>query len=145
MKAFVISFNRITVTREMCEYLADNGCEPILIDNGSSYPPLLEWYKTCPHKVHMMPAGSGHRSLWQSGLINQYPDEHYIVTDHDLDLSGVPGDFVDVLFKGLEWTRGAILTSWLKSTVLRTAFSFRRNILKTTSSSATTRSTITIR
>lgn len=102
MKAFVIMFNRLTWPKALCEILSDLGCEVILIDNGSVYPPLLEWYKTCPYKIHHLPDHYGHRSLWQSNIISQYKDEYYLVTDHDLDVSDVPKDFIEVLLKGLD-------------------------------------------
>lgn len=103
-KAFVIMYNRLTWPRQMCEWLADNGCEVILVDNGSTYAPLLDWYGQCPHKVHRLKAQieQAHKTPWTSGIIGQIPDSHYIVTDHDLDLSAVPSDFLAVLMAGLE-------------------------------------------
>lgn len=96
-------YNRLTWPKALCENLTEAGCEVILIDNGSTYQPLLDWYMTCPYKVHLLPNTYGHKSLWDSGIINQYNDEYYIVTDHDLDISEVPKDFVSVLMKGLEF------------------------------------------
>lgn len=90
-------FNRLTWPRELAADLTAVGCEVILIDNGSTYPPLLEWYKNCPYKVHHLPDHYGHKSLWQSGIINNYKDENYIVTDHDLSIKDVPKDFIEVL------------------------------------------------
>lgn len=95
-------FNRLTWPKALCEQLSDVGCEVILVDNESTYPPLLEWYKKCPYKVHFLPDTLGHKSLWKSDLIDQYKDEYYIVTDHDLDLSQVPKDFIEVLTKGFQ-------------------------------------------
>lgn len=104
IKAFIIAFNRLTSTKAMAEYLADNGCDVELVDNGSTFPKLIEWYKKCPHKVHRLPAAkeNAHKTPWTSGIIPSLKDERYIVTDHDLDLSEVPGDFLEVLEKGLE-------------------------------------------
>ena len=84
----------------MCENLAAAGCEVICVDNGSTYPPLLEWYNEGHYPVHYLKGG--HKSLWESGLINQYNDKHYIITDHDLDISNVPVDFVEHLMRGFE-------------------------------------------
>lgn len=100
MKAFIISYNRLTSTKKLAEDLTAAGCESILIDNGSSYPSLLEWYQTCNYQVHFLKGE--HKSLWESGLINRYNERHYIVTDHDLDISQVPLDFVDYLMRGFE-------------------------------------------
>jgi hypothetical protein len=96
MKAFVVMYNRLTVAKKLCEDLVASNCEPILIDNGSKYKPLLDWYKSCPYKVHFV-ENTGGKSLWNSRVINQYNDDFYIVTDHDLDISEVPKDFPEVL------------------------------------------------
>lgn len=95
-------YNRLTIPKKLAENLADTGCEPILLDNSSTYPPLLEWYKSCPFKVHTFNQRYGERVFWDSGLFNQYNDEYYIVTDHDLDISNVPPDYTEMLIKGLE-------------------------------------------
>ena len=95
-------YNRLTIPKKLAENLADTGCEPILLDNSSTYPPLLEWYKSCPFKVHTFNQRYGERVCWDSGLFNQYNDEYYIVTDHDLDISNVPPDYTEMLIKGLE-------------------------------------------
>jgi hypothetical protein len=100
MNCFIIMFNRLTWPRKMAEFLSDTGCEVILVDNASTYPPLLEWYDSCPYKVYRLQENYGHLVLWGSGIINNYKDRHYIVTDPDLDLSGVPHDYVDFLMKG---------------------------------------------
>jgi hypothetical protein len=102
IKAFIIMYNRLTIPKKLAENLADTGCEPILLDNSSSYPPLLEWYKSCPFKVHTFNQRYGERVFWDSGLFKEYDDEYYIVTDHDLDISNVPLDYTEVLIKGLE-------------------------------------------
>ena len=102
--AFVIMFNRLTWPMAMCEFLADNGCEVVLVDNGSTYQPLLDWYGECPYKLHRLPPinEGAHKTPWTSGIIESYGSKRYIVTDHDLDLSNVPSDFLDVLKSGLE-------------------------------------------
>lgn len=103
MNAYIISFNRLTPTKAMAEYLADHGIEVVIVDNCSTYQPLLDWLETCPHKVHRLPkvTENHHKTPWTFGVI--YPKEsHYLVTDHDLDLSNIPSDFLEVLFTGLE-------------------------------------------
>ncbi len=97
MKAFIVMFNRLTWPKKLADDLTALGCEVILIDNGSIYKPLLDWYANCPYKVHYLPSTFGHKSLWQSEIIKQYNDENYIVTDHDIDITNVPKDFISVL------------------------------------------------
>lgn len=98
---FIIMFNRLTWPKMMAEYLSDTGCQVILIDNCSTYPPLLEWYQKCPYKVYRFHENHGHLVLWNSGLINEFDEQYYAVTDPDLDLSEVPKDYWDVLMKSL--------------------------------------------
>jgi glycosyltransferase involved in cell wall biosynthesis len=102
IKAFIIMFNRVTLPKNMAEFLSDNGCEVILIDNNSTYEPLLDWYAKCPYKVYRLQENLGHKSLYTSGILDEYKDQYYYLTDHDLDLSGVPSDFQELLMKGFE-------------------------------------------
>jgi hypothetical protein len=85
----------------MAEFLSDTGCEVILADNASTYPPLLEWYDSCPYKVYRLKENRGHMAVWDAGIVNECRDQYYAVTDPDLDLSGVPRDYLDVLMRGL--------------------------------------------
>lgn len=101
MKVFIIAYNRLTPLKAMCEWLEQRGCTPIIIDNFSSYQPLVRWYDTCPYMVHRMWTNMGHQVFWKAEFLTRFIDRYYIVTDPDLDLSGVPDDFVDVLMKGL--------------------------------------------
>lgn len=103
MKVFIIMCNRLTWPKQMCEWIVNTGHTPILVDNNSTYKPLLDWYnKECPYIVHRMDKNWGHLVLWASGLINSYNDEYYCVTDHDLDLSLIPNDWEYILKRGLE-------------------------------------------
>jgi len=99
MPAFIIMFNRLTWPRQMAEFLSDTGCEVFLVDNGSTYPPLLKWYENCPYTVYNLNANLGHQVLWTCKILeNNHPYIHYyIVTDHDLDISNVPSDYIDKL------------------------------------------------
>ncbi len=100
MKAFVIAFNRLHMMRQLCEQLTESGLEAVIIDNASTYPPLLLWYEMeCPYEVIHMDKNYGHQVAWTQNLIGD--DKYYIVTDHDLDLSGIPSDWVEVLKGGL--------------------------------------------
>tara|TARA_R110000868_G_C10889216_1_gene763469 strand:- start:1081 stop:1755 length:675 start_codon:yes stop_codon:yes gene_type:complete len=102
MKVFIVMYNRLATARKLAEFLTNTGCEVILIDNKSTYPPLLEWYKQCPYKVHMLEHNYRERAFWDSKLFEEYKDEYYIVTDPDLDLTGIPLDYLEVLKHGLD-------------------------------------------
>lgn len=113
MKVFILNRDRLTTTRRMAEYLVANvdGAEPIILDNASTYPPLLEWYNgqwyhghQCPVPVIRSQRNGGPRCLWEDPLFRKHlppEDEFYAVTDSDLDLSGCPYDVLEVLSAGL--------------------------------------------
>jgi hypothetical protein len=105
--AFIINFNRLTLPRAIVDYLTpDTGCQPVIIDNGSTYPPLLDWYAGNPCKVHRLSANHGNCALWSPTCgVDFFADYDmsagYVVTDPDLDLSRIPKDFLSVLRDGL--------------------------------------------
>ncbi len=102
MKAYIISRNRLTLTVNMADWLADF-VEPIIIDNGSDYPPLLKYYETCPYKVIRVGKNLGSGVPWDGGIVDKYsPGEDYLVTDPDLDMTGIPEDWLEELQTGLD-------------------------------------------
>ena len=98
-KTYIINFNRLTYLRDMVEWCISRKLEPIVVDNASDYPPLLEYYKTRPCEIIRLPSNYGHTVMWH-GII-PLPHERFIITDPDLDMSGVPDDFLDVMNEGL--------------------------------------------
>lgn len=94
--------NRLSNPKKMAEFLSDHNVNVIFIDNNSTYTPLLEWYKDCPHKVYRLKENLGHKCLYKSGILNDYKDQHYILTDPDLDIYDVPDDFLDFLMNGFK-------------------------------------------
>lgn len=100
MKAFIINFNRLTYLKGMVEWCLAHGLEPVVVDNHSDYPLLLEYYDSNPCEVIRLHGNYGHKVLW-TGLV-PLPEGRYIITDPDLDMSGVPDDFLQVLNMGLD-------------------------------------------
>ena len=100
--ALIINFNRLTLPVKMAEWLSERGCTPIFIDNKSDYPPLLDYYREEHFQVLRLPANYGHTALWQYPILKELGIvDRFIYTDPDLDLEGVPDDFVEVLNRGL--------------------------------------------
>lgn len=95
---YVNVFNRLTTTCKLCEQIAalDNAV-PIIIDNASTWEPLLEWYKDCPFEVIRLDMNLGHHAPWITGITNRPNNGVYCVTDCDLDLEGIPSDLMQVL------------------------------------------------
>jgi hypothetical protein len=73
---------------------ADRIC---LVDNASSYPPLLEYYERCPHLVVRLTENLGQLAPWRSNTINVHAlGEPYVVTDPDVvPDEGCPSDALD--------------------------------------------------
>jgi hypothetical protein len=103
---YVNTFNRLTTTRKLCEQIAAlNNAYPIIVDNNSTWGPLLDWYANdCPFEVIRLTENYGHHAPWRVGIVNRPNSGFYCVTDCDLDLQGVPADLMEVLQKPL--------TSW---------------------------------
>ena len=65
----------------------------IVLDNQSSYPPLLEYYQTCPCRVMRLNANRGHLALFQCPLLQEVLSGWFIYTDPDLEVSTLPPTF----------------------------------------------------
>lgn len=89
--------DRLTTTRKMVDDCRRFGGEPMIVDNASTYPPLLEWYESRPCEIVRLNTNEGPRAPWQVPI----DSPQYVVTDSDLDLSGVPSDVLVVLADGL--------------------------------------------
>jgi hypothetical protein len=103
---YINTFNRLTTTRELCKQVASlDGVNPVIIDNASNYEPLLDWYESCDFEVIHLRENLGHHAPWKSGIIKQDNAKLYIVTDCDLDLTGVPRDVVEILKEPFNWVQ----------------------------------------
>ena len=108
--AYIINnFNWLASTKAMCEWLSCiRGVVPIIIDNNSSYEPLLDWYATdCDYELIRLTENSGHHAPWNQSCITwghthraRFGSNYYAVTDPDLNFTGVPWDLFDQLQKG---------------------------------------------
>lgn len=99
----IINYNRITLPSKMADWLSARGCNVIFIDNNSEYPSLIEYYKNCNYKVLRLPYNYGHTVIWNYPVLDKLGiNGRYILTDPDLDLTGIPDDFLSVLHAGLD-------------------------------------------
>jgi len=74
-----------------------------IVDNDSTYPPLLEYFKTTPHKVFRLGVNAGHLALWNSPVYQMFRSDYYIYTDPDiLPSDECLDDFLPRLMKCLE-------------------------------------------
>lgn len=101
---FIISYDRLSCLKKMIESLERVGVKNIhIIDNASSYPPLLEYYKQTPYDVIYVGENLGARVFWKSDIFDKYRNDFYAVTDSDLELvEECPDDLLEFLFMTLK-------------------------------------------
>ena len=101
---FIINRNLLTWPRMMIEWMRQIPyLRPIMFDNASTYPPLLEWYNTNPCDIIRVPFNSGHIGIFHSDAItNVVKDDYYVIADPDFDMTHIPLDVIDKLKYGLE-------------------------------------------
>lgn len=110
---FINVYNRLTTTTRLAQQVATLGGRPIIVDNASTYEPLLEWYATqTEFEVIRLAENLGHHAPWHSQAVRTYRADRYVVTDCDLDLGGIPSDALAVLAEPFFWpTRQPVIKS----------------------------------
>lgn len=90
------NFNRLDTMKQLIGSLEKRGYYNIyIIDNFSSYPPLLEYYKTCKYPVFRLDKNIGMNALWGSGLIEKFRNDYFVYTDSDMvPVEECPDDFM---------------------------------------------------
>lgn len=106
--AYIIAYNHLTYVKQMVEQCPRFSLEPIIVDNHSDYPPLLDWYQHCPYRVIRQYWNSGERTVWEQNVLlppdlhrKYFGTDYYVVTDPDMDLNRCPDDLIPVLIEGL--------------------------------------------
>lgn len=100
----------LTSTRPLAEKLAAiPRTHVVIIDNCSTWGPLLDWYDNCGLEVVRLKENVGHEAPWRTGTVlsaeehkKRYGTDTYVITDADLDISKVPDDLLDLLQRGLD-------------------------------------------
>lgn len=95
--------NRYTFLKLMVDQLQSFGYRNIFIlDNDSTYPPLLEYYKTVKANVIYLKQNIGYKALWESNAFEQFKNRYYVYSDPDILLQpDCPKDFVYQLYAHL--------------------------------------------
>ncbi len=90
------NFNRLSYTQLLIERLEKWGYTNLyILDNNSTYPPLLEFYSHTKHKVIRLNENKGYMALWKSQVYKQFKFGYYVYTDPDvLPLESCGEDFL---------------------------------------------------
>jgi len=96
--------NRITSLIQLIKYLEKRGYKNIyIIDNNSSYPPLLEYYKKCPYHIYRLSKNIGYLALWKTDIYKKFIKDYYVYTDSDVvPIDECPEDFMNVFLQILK-------------------------------------------
>ncbi|MDO1501082.1 glycosyltransferase [Winogradskyella maritima] len=103
----IISFNQFSSLKKLIDFLIANGYKNIIvIDNGSSYPPLIEYFQQLDHRVvlHRLNENMGHLCFWKNeAIFKTYSKGYYVVTDPDVvPVFECPNDFLNTFRKMLD-------------------------------------------
>lgn len=89
-KIVINNRNRLTTTKNMVDKLLfiDPNEQIIIIDNDSTYPPLLAWYREMGDKIDVRyhRRNEGHLALWSTQLDKEL-GTHFVYTDSDIELN----------------------------------------------------------
>ena len=109
---FINARDRLGVLKKLLDWLRAAGYRKLIIlDNLSTYPPLLEFYRSLESdsriKIVRLEKNFGFKALWLSGILEQMKiSTPYVYTDPDiLPIENCPKDFVRQLMKILDANR----------------------------------------
>lgn len=110
----IISFNQLFYLKQLINFLKKHYYKNIIIiDNNSTYKPLLDYFETIATTVtiHHLKENYGHLVFWKNKeLFHKYSKGYYVVTDPDIvPVNECPEDFVlhfkRILDKNLQVTK----------------------------------------
>ncbi|MGC2162485.1 MAG: hypothetical protein WA634_11280 [Silvibacterium sp.] len=102
---FINVRDRLNCLSQLLSWLERAGHQRIIIiDNASTYPPLLAFLETCPHRVLRLKKNLGHTALWRIPEIGKVIAKSWFVyTDPDVvPIEACPFDLVTRLHELLE-------------------------------------------
>lgn len=79
------NFNRLDCLKKLIGALEKRGYRNLyILDNLSTYPPLLAYYETCPYEVIRLDRNFGFQAIWLSGVYDRFKRSFYVYTDSDV-------------------------------------------------------------
>src|SRR6478672_3182584 len=98
------NFNRLDCLKEQIGWLEKMGMRRIyIIDNASTYSPLLDYYNETKHHVFLLNRNVGFMALWQTILFQRFRHDYYIYTDPDIiPVAECPDDAISFFYELLQ-------------------------------------------
>ncbi len=96
----LLSRDRLQSLERLVDHLLVLGYTNLyILDIGSTYPPLLDYYQTTQAKVLYAGTNIGHKGLWVYNIIDQFKQYPWVmVSDSDIELDpDTPADFAEQL------------------------------------------------
>lgn len=102
----IINFNQFALLKKQIDFYIKKGIENIvIIDNQSTYPPLLEYYDSIKTKVKIeyMDQNYGHMVMYKSSYLQEkYGKGFFVMTDADITPNEkLPENFMNILLVNL--------------------------------------------
>jgi len=103
----IISFNQLFYLKKLIDFLLERGFKNIvIIDNQSTYPPLLEYFKTLPATVIVkrLDKNYGHNIMYQHHkAIEEFTKGYFVITDPDIvPNANLPENFMEFMINKLD-------------------------------------------
>lgn len=96
----LVNRNLLTTTKNTIDFLRkEERVEIHILDQASTYPPLLEWYKTIPEDI-IYCDNEGPYSCWHPKY-KHFRKNYFIVADTDCMYDNVPDDWLDVMLHAI--------------------------------------------
>ena len=107
---FIICRDRVTVLLKLISWLEQSGyTNLVLVDNASTYRPLVDYLQTTTHRVIPLQENVGHMAVWQKNLLSpdvagvEFSEDcpgFYVVTDCDVvPDESCPHDAIERFYK----------------------------------------------
>jgi hypothetical protein len=98
------NFNRLNYMKQLISWLEKAGMKKVyIIDNNSTYHPLLEYYKKTKYTVFKLDKNVGHTALWDTHIFMWFKNSYYVYSDPDiLPVEECPLDVVDYFLQILK-------------------------------------------
>ncbi len=97
----IVSYNRLAYLKSCVDSIINHGYTSIfIIDNKSTYEPLLKYYKENNHLFEVLyaPHNFGHNVMneWYDKTLIRLQKSYYVYTDNDIKLSdNIPNNFLE--------------------------------------------------